>query len=151
MYMTTTFRSHDIYKGYFANIYALWMLGEKVLKQIRMNTGKDIKFVSLTNISIAAHVYENDFKKLNEISMLDCALDKRGYFIISVDKFDKTINVKLMNSNNEQMEEFTSGNPHELCDKIQPFISEISHALYLGRELQRAKQCLINDVKYIQE
>ena len=151
LYMTTTFRSHDYMRAYFSNIYSLWQLGEKVLKQIRINTGKDIKFVSLTNLSIAAHVYENDFKKLNEINILDCALDKRGYFIISIDKFDKTINVQLMNSNNEQMEEFEGNDPHELSDKIQPFISEISHALYLGRELQKAKQCLDEGISYVQE
>ena len=151
MYMTTVFRSHDLYAAYCCNLIGLWQLGKKVLQRIRTNTGKDIKFVSLTNLSIAAHVYERDLMKLNDLPMINCSLDKRGYFIISVDKFDKTINVKLMNSNNEQMEEFISDNPHELCDKIQPFISEVSHALYMGRELMRAKWCLEQDIKYVQD
>ena len=30
-------------------------------------------------------------------------------------------------------------------------ISKIDHALYLGRELQKAEYCLINDLRYVQD
>jgi len=150
-YMTTIFRSQDIYKAYFSNIYALWKLGEKVLNAVRTNTGKNIKFVSLTNNSIAAHVYENDFNKLKAVQQMSCSLDCRGYFIINTLTDEHLISVQLMNSNNEQMLEFKSNNPHELSDKCQPFISDVSHALYMGRELMRAKWCLDTGQKYVQD
>lgn len=148
-YMNTTFRSHDIYKAFCMNIYALWSLGEKVLNEVMKKTNKTIKFMSLTNNSIAAHVYENDFKHLTNINMLNCSLDHRGYFIISLD--DKNILVQLMNTNNELVTEFKSNDPHELSDKCQPFISEVSHALYIGRELMKAKYCLDNNLPYTQD
>ncbi|MCF8135408.1 MAG: DUF4346 domain-containing protein, partial [Synechococcus lacustris] len=33
----------------------------------------------------------------------------------------------------------------------QPFISKLDHALYLGRELQRAEACLENGNDYVQD
>jgi dihydropteroate synthase len=33
----------------------------------------------------------------------------------------------------------------------QPFISKLDHALYLGRELQRAEACLANGSDYVQD
>ncbi len=33
----------------------------------------------------------------------------------------------------------------------QPFISKLDHALYIGRELQRAEACLVNGDDYVQD
>ena len=45
---------------------------------------------------------------------------------------------------------FKGNNVHKLRDMCQPYISEISHALYLGSELQKAKYCLDTGEKYVQ-
>ena len=109
-----------------------------------------IKRGYLTVISNSAHVYEQDFEKLEKINMLDCNLDERGYFIIDLDKEEKKISVTLMNNKNEVVKHFKEDNVQALRDLCQPYISEISHALYLGCELQKAKECLDTGKNYIQ-
>ena len=53
-----------------------------------------------------------------------------------------------MSSFNQEIEVWESNDPHTLCDKCQMFICDASHALYMGRELMRTKQCLIEDTEY---
>jgi thymidylate synthase len=109
-----------------------------------------IKRGYLTVISNSAHVYEQDFEKLEKVNMLDCNLDARGYFIIDLDREEKKISVTLMNNNNEVVKHFKEDDAIKLRDLCQPYVSEISHALYLGCELQRAKECLDSGKEYIQ-
>ena len=109
-----------------------------------------VKRGHLTVISNSAHVYEQDFEKLEKVNMLDCSLDDRGYFIINLDREEKKIIVTLMNNLNHPVKTFKENNVRKLCDLCQPYISEISHALYLGREIERAKGCLDSGEKYIQ-
>jgi thymidylate synthase len=109
-----------------------------------------IKRGYLTVISNSAHVYEQDFEKLEKVNMLDCNLDARGYFIIDLDREEKKISVTLMNNNNEVVKHFKEDDAIKLRDLCQPYISEISHALYLGCELQRAKECLDSGKEYTQ-
>lgn len=109
-----------------------------------------IKRGYLTIISNSAHVYEQDFEKLEKIEMMDCNMDPRGYFIIDLDKEEKKISVTLMNDRNEPIKHFKEDNTHKLRDLCQPYISEVSHALYLGGELEKAKICLDTGQNYIQ-
>ena len=101
-------------------------------------------------ISNSAHVYEQDFEKLDKINMLDCNLDDRGYFIINLDREEKQIVVTLMNNSNQPVKTFKDNNVKKLLDLCQPYISEISHALYMGREVEKAKHCLDSGEKYVQ-
>ena len=110
-----------------------------------------IKRGHLAVISNSAHVYEQDFEKLEKINMLDCNLDDRGYFIINLDREEKQIIVTLMNSSNQPVKTFKENNVKKLLDLCQPYISEISHALYVGKEIERAKNCLESGEKYVQD
>ena len=118
---------------------------------ITKNGNDLIKRGYLTVISNSAHVYEQDFEKLEKVGMLDCNLDERGYFIIDLDRDEKKLSVTLMNSKNEPVTHFKEDDVHKLRDLCLPYISEVSHALYLGSELQRAKHCLITGEEYIQD
>lgn len=110
-----------------------------------------IKRGYLTVISNSAHVYEQDFEKLEKVEMLDCSLDERGYFIIDLDREEKKISVTLMDKNNKVIKHFKEDDVHKLRDLCQPYISLVSHGLYLGSELQRAKNCLDSGENYIQD
>lgn len=151
MYMTTVFRSHDMYKAFGMNLFALWRLGEIVLNRVVENTHLNISFKSLTNLSISAHVYEADLKLLSNVERLNCNLDYRGYFVITLLRNERKLQLALMNSNNQVVEQWISDDVRELCDACQIFISDVSHALYMGRELSRAMQCLMNGTKYVQQ
>ena len=145
LFMTCYFRSHDIYNAYCMNIIALQQLQQKIMK----NISNDLTLGHIMIISNSAHVYEHDFDKILSMKELDCNMDPRGYFLIDINNAP-IIHVVLKSSTDEIIKEFKSQSVHTLMDSIQPFVSEISHALYLGKELYKAKSCIIHNETYIQ-
>lgn len=145
LFMTCYFRSHDIYNAYCMNVIALQQLQQKVMK----NISNDLTLGHTMIISNSAHVYEHDFDKILSMKELDCNMDPRGYFLIDINNAP-IIHVVLKSSTDEIIKEFKSQSVHTLMDSIQPFVSEISHALYLGKELYKAKSCIIHKETYIQ-
>lgn len=145
LFMTCYFRSHDIYNAYCMNVIALQQLQQKIMK----NISNDLTLGHTMIISNSAHVYEHDFDKILCMKELDCNMDLRGYFLIDINNAP-IIHVVLKSSTDEIIKEFKSRSVHTLMDNIQPFVSEISHALYLGKELYKAKSCIIHKETYIQ-
>ena len=105
-------------------------------------------------------------------------LDPKGYFIIKVDTIQKKIiaehylnkinaigiatdpitnkPIGCDNKNQRQYNKIFLGNTAKevgilISEKDDELISKFDHALYLGRELQKAEICLLNDCKYIQD
>ena len=105
-------------------------------------------------------------------------LDPKGYFIIKVDLADKKIilehylnkidnkgyavnpetnepidcDIKKSNAYNDKFVGRTAKEVGILITESRnDLISKFDHALYLGRELQKAEECLINDSSYIQD
>ena len=107
------------------------------------------------------------------------ALDPEGYFLIRVNKESKELIVEHFTNNIDELGRSTNpetGKPFKckneekrtpkkifrgriakevgikLTEGEGPYpISKLDHALYLGRELQRAEHCLINEEPYIQD
>ena len=127
------------------NVIALQQLQQKVMK----NISNDLTLGHTMIVSNSAHVYEHDFDKILSMKELDCNMDPRGYFLIDINNAP-IIHVVLKSSTDEIIKEFKSQSVHALMDSIQPFVSEISHALYLGKELYKAKSCIIHKETYIQ-
>ena len=102
----------------------------------------------------------------------------RGYFIIKVDLAKKLIIVEYYLNNidnrglavdpvtnrpiecNQSKQRkynkiFSGHTAKELgiliTEKEQNLLSKFDHALYLGRELQKAEECLLNNSQYIQD
>ena len=106
-------------------------------------------------------------------------LDSKGYFLIKLDYIKKIILVEHYNNNLDKQGRATdpeTGKPIKCSEerKLAPEkifkgrtakevgiqltegdlplpISKLDHALYLGRELQKAEQCLLEGEKYIQD
>ena len=114
-------------------------------------------------------------KKLSQREIL---LDPNGYFIIKIDQINKKIVVEhyLNNIDSEGIALDPITNKPIQCDKKNKrlynnifkgntakeigvliseknndLISKLDHALYLGRELQKAEECLIKNDEYIQD
>ena len=112
------------------------------------------------------------------LSQRDIVLDPSGYFIIKIDQINKKIIVEhylnnidnkgialdpLTNKpiqcdkkNKRQYHKIFKGNTAKeigilITEKNNNLISKLDHALYLGRELQKAEECLLNDRDYIQD
>ena len=113
-----------------------------------------------------------------KLSQRDIILDPFGYFIIKINQIDKIIVVehylnnidskgialdpltnkpiKCDKQNKRQYNKLFKGNTAKeigilITEKNNNLISKLDHALYLGRELQKAEECLLNNEKYIQD
>ena len=64
----------------------------------------------------------------------------------------KPVGIKLtyMSPSDHPIASTTGLDVQQLCDFAMPYISEISHAMYLGRELQRARNCIDKGEPYEQ-
>ena len=114
----------------------------------------------------------------NDLSNRYIELDPNGYFIIKIDLQKKQIILDhYLNKINEEgyaldpktnkpikcdskqikccNETFTGISAKEIgieiTEKRNDLISRIDHALYLGRELQKAEECLYKKLPYIQD
>ena len=122
--------------------------------------------------------YEEKIKYDNELSNRYIDLDPNGYFIIKIDLQEKKIILEhyLNNINKEGYaldpetdepikcdskeknipnEVFTGISAKQIgiliTEKRNDLVSRFDHALYLGRELQKAEECLYNKLPYIQD
>ena len=113
-----------------------------------------------------------------KLSQRDIVLDPFGYFIIKLDRNNKKIVVEhylnnidskgialdpLTNKpiqcdrqNKRKYNKFFEGNTAKeigilITEKNNNLISKLDHALYLGRELQKAEECLLKNDNYIQD
>ena len=113
-----------------------------------------------------------------KLSQRDIVLDPSGYFIIKIDQINKKIIVEhylnnidrkgialdpLTNKpiqcdkqNKRQYNKIFEGNTAKeigilITEKNTNLISKFDHALYLGRELQKAEECLLRNYDYIQD
>ena len=113
-----------------------------------------------------------------KLSQRDIILDSSGYFIVKIDQINKKIVVEhylnnidskgialdpLTNKpiqcdqqNKRQYNKIFKGNTAKeigilITEKNNNLISKLDHALYLGRELQKAEECLVKNEKYIQD
>ena len=114
----------------------------------------------------------------NKLSKRDIVLDSSGYFIVKIDQINKKIVVEHYlnnidkkgialdpitnkpiqcdNKNKRQYNKIFVGNTAKeigiyITEKNNNLISKLDHALYLGRELQKAEECLLTNDEYIQD
>ena len=117
-------------------------------------------------------------KNDKKLSQRNIVLDPSGYFIIKIDQRNKRIVVEhflnnidskgialdpLTNKpiqcdkqNKRQYNKIFEGNTAKeigilITEKNNNLISKLDHALYLGRELQKAEECLLTNDEYIQD
>ena len=113
-----------------------------------------------------------------KLSQRDIVLDPLGDFIIKIDQNNKKIVVEHYLNNidskgialdpltnkpiqcnkqsKRQYNEIFEGNTAKaigilITEKNNNLISKLDHAMYLGRELQKAEECLLKNDKYIQD
>ena len=113
-----------------------------------------------------------------KLSQRNIELDPSGYFIIKIDQKNKKLVVEhflnnidnkgialdpLTNKpiqcdkqNKRKYNKIFEGNTAKeigilITEKNNNLISKLDHALYLGRELQKAEECLLKNDEYIQD
>lgn len=151
--MTAYFRSHDIFRAWPENAFALRKLQGIVAKEVG-----GLELDDLIIVSSSAHIYENKWAEAKEIvtnfhpRFLETARkkrDPRGSFYIYLK--DKSIVANHYSSEGKLLNTFAGKSTKELRQQISPFISQVSHALYLGEELQKVEIASKFNLTYVQD
>ncbi|HLD88904.1 MAG TPA: thymidylate synthase [Candidatus Nanoarchaeia archaeon] len=155
LFQTVVFRSHDMYAGWPMNLFALRKLQEKVSSELIIPAGP------LTCLSQSAHIYENNWKEVDEVlnkyyvhnrKFNIFTLDPRGSFVVNI--VDGEITVQHYTTNSVKTSYFFRGkNIKEIFGQIMNanLISRLDHAYYLGRELRKAYECIRHNREYKQD
>ena len=125
-------------------------------------------------------IYPEKIKKNidKELSKRHINLDPNGYFLIKIDLINKKIIVEhylnkinkkgiaidpdtnmpitCREENKRKYNKIFIGNTAKevgilISEKEDNLISKIDHALYIGRELQKAEECIMKNLEYIQD
>jgi len=97
--------------------------------------------------------YTPEVIKIQKTSENEVTLDKEGYFVIIPECKDKSIIVEYYGYDNRLLKVIKGDNARDLYISIikNGWISELSHAAYLGKELEKAQLSLIYGFKYVQD
>jgi tetrahydromethanopterin S-methyltransferase subunit A len=103
--------------------------------------------VSISRAAVPARIKARKFRK-NEIK-----LDKAGYFVIIPSKKDKTITVEHYSYNNKLLRTIQGNNSRDIYLTIisNNWITDLNHAAYIGRELEKAELSMKKRFKFIQD
>lgn len=149
LHLTAYFRSNDMFSAWPMNAYALMALQKSLCQRTGYSAG------TLTTISCSAHIYEKDWtsaKVITEKHLLPrFHKDPRGHFLICAS--DGGILVDYQDSNGRTVKKYSGMSAARILEEIEKdkAVSSIQHALYLGRELQRAESAIRVGQKYVQD
>lgn len=139
--LTAYFRSHDIFRAWPSNAYGLRALQAQLASELGVVAG------DLAILSHSAHIYAHDWERAGELvahhyRAADPRLvrDPRGSFVIALEPPE--IVVRHYTPDGEHLQSFRGTSARELGVALTPFVGELSHALYLGQELQKAEHAI---------
>lgn len=152
LYFTCFFRSNDIYDGWPRNAIGL----RKLQKMICERTG--FEMAHLTIISNSAQIYERCYEKANNIiektsKNVSWDKDPNGSILININKEEENIIITHLDFEGKKIDEFKVKSAIEGYKRIaEEFkISDISHGLDIGCELQKAEIAIELKIDYIQD
>ncbi len=150
LYLTCYFRSNDMYGAWPRNAFALRKLQKDIAQEVGIDMG------SLIIISNSAHYYERSFNKVADIievekSKIKWNPDPFGTIVITIN--NGLIFAQHMDVNGKKLEVIEGKTAMEVYRKIadEMKISDISHALDIGCELQKAEIALKAGKEYRQD
>lgn len=150
--LTVYIRSNDMFLGWPENAFGILALQNLIVQEVnKKNPQLNLQRGSVITISASAHIYERNWEEakriLKENPKLQCAWDPRGNFVIEIsDGF-----IDVYNTSDPVNLRWQGKSAHELIDQMIFYVSQISHAAYLGRELTKAEFALKNNSEYIQD
>jgi thymidylate synthase len=150
LYLIVYFRSNDMFDAWPRNAFALRRLQGNVAKEIGVELG------SLTTLSCSAHIYNSCWELSNNLIQKhkhrpQLEFDPRGNIVITIK--DNQIYATQFSPEGGKIGETIGKTAKDILNSLQAkkSISTISHALYLGRELQKAEIALQKNIQYQQD
>lgn len=153
LFLTAYFRSHDIYGAWPQNVFALRKLQKYIAEKI-----ESVELGDLIVISQSAHIYQDSWEEAKRIiskyypkyvKNLRFERDPRGSFVIRIERPNIVLDHYTLDG--EHISTLRGRRADTLINRITPFISQLSHAVYLGSELQKAEFALKLNLNYVQD
>ena len=143
--LTATFRTHNAMDAWLENLYGLMALQKYVADNINMPLGAITVFSH--SISISTDVLDRAKAVADNVNNHTFRHDHNGNFIVTVDYDSQEIVVQHYHAGTS-IAEYRGKNAEAIEKQLTRdcAISEISHALYLGREIAK-KEYLLNSGK----
>ncbi len=150
LFLTAFFRSNDMFHAWPRNAFGLRKLQYFVSQEVGISPG------NLTIISSSAHIYQNNWALVDQLLCLHHHPvkrigDPRGNLILRV--HDGKIVVTHTDPAGKRLDEFTGVDPFLLYQTLvlEHRVCDLSHAFYLGTELQKAALAIQKRISYIQD
>ena len=150
--LTATFRSNDMFSAWPANAMGLRALQKYIYSSLVEKTHHSLKMGALITISQSAHIYDDCFENVSnvissqytKIALKKDYFDPAGSFIITIQ--DGSIIVEHTTpGSGEVVNCYCGKSAYKLSQQILTDCPglQVSHAMYLGTELQKAETALL--------
>jgi thymidylate synthase len=152
--LTAYFRSLDIYRSWPEVAFALRRLQQRIASGVGLALGPLTTLVQAATLADDAWELARDLLELRRKRTLrrprQEERDPRGSFVIRVESGE--IVVSHYSPAGVRLQEFRGRSAAELSRQLQPFFSQIDHALHIGGELAKAELALQQPgVGYVQD
>ncbi|MDO8642442.1 MAG: thymidylate synthase [Candidatus Woesearchaeota archaeon] len=158
LFLIMYIRSNDMYDAWPRNAFALRKLQQRIAQEVGCAMGH------LITLSGSAHIYERSFKQVDEL-LKDYPVadnvefdlpgklmqDPRGNITISITGTE--IKLSHLTPDGKRIDEHTAKSAKDAMFWLtwQQKIIDVYHALYLGRELEKAEMALQLGIHYVQD
>ncbi len=158
--LTATLRSNDMFAAWPANAMGLRALQKHIRDRICDRTTYQLRLGPLITISQSAHIYDDCWENADRLIQDQYAnivnsrdfYDPSGNFQIELEN-DRIVVQRLTPGSGEVVATYRGKKPLNLMRDIcaDAPVLHAEHAGYLGMELQKAYNCLTNDIPYMQD
>ncbi len=145
--LTATFRTHNALDAWLLNFYGLMALQQEVAQRAGLPLGA---------ITVFSQSISLDPRELDRALLLAgkrrwrMHLDPQGYFRVTLDGDDILVEHRFEDVTLKEYRGRTAvGLQHQLARDLA--VSDINHAMYLGRQLARAEICLQEGRDFVQD
>ncbi len=139
--LTATYRTHNALDAWMRNVYGLMKAQQIVAERAELEVGP----LSVISHSISVDPSRYDFaKRVAESKGFSVDMDPNGQFTLSVDHEAGEIVVHHTSNEGVPLHEYRAKHAERIQHEIARdcAVSDINHALYLGRQLAKAERCL---------
>jgi thymidylate synthase len=145
--MTSTFRTHNALDGWLLNFYGLMAIQELVADKVGLPIGP---------ITVISHSISIDPKELDRALTVvgkrkwKMSLDPMGYFRVTVDGDELLVEHR---AEDVTLKEYRGRTAVALQHQIarDAAVSDLNHAMYLGRQLAKAEMALKEGREFVQD
>lgn len=139
--LTATYRTHNALDAWLKNVYGLMRAQEVVARK----AGLEIGPLTVVSHSISIDPSKYDFaRRVANAKAFSMEMDPNGQFLVTVDEEAGEIVVQHTLDDGRVLHEYRSAKAERIQYEINRdcAISDVNHAMYMGRQLARAEACL---------